>query len=225
LREYGMEIRLPVASGQARALRLGLPRISSCAPPPARRAWSRAGAEFGHWSISTDWQARRRMPQPLQRKLRPLHGRLFVHRLSRVKPDFQGRGLGRSCCATPRGRLQRRTTEATLTTDSTNFAALNLLPLRRLRAIDLLFEFQQTQPDGILKIRACKRHVAHNTSLTDGKAWQLSNSMRFIWNPDLERSEFHDRRAVGFVPRCGGIRQTWFKPPKVAYNHQHTILV
>ncbi|MEI8196475.1 MAG: GNAT family N-acetyltransferase [Phycisphaerae bacterium] len=64
-----------------------------------------------------------------------------------VKEQFQGRGLGRIMLReTIAAAYEAGATEATLTTDATNFAAMNLYRSEGFDPIDLLFEFTLKDP-------------------------------------------------------------------------------
>ena len=119
--------------------------------------WCRAGEEYGHWTEMY-------VDGAFAGECRCLYGENYIKTTGKrllyldyleIKSEYQGRGLGRILLreALVTG-YAAGSTETTLTADATNFAAMSLYRSEGWEPIDLLFEFQQKEPEGLLKIRS-----------------------------------------------------------------------
>ena len=112
-------------------------------------AFSRAGPDFEHWydlyiSGQKAGECHTLFGENYVRGRG--HQSLDVGYLE-VKEQFQGRGLGRIMLREAMAAAyEAGATEATLTTDATNFAAMNLYRSEGFEPIDLLFEFTLKDP-------------------------------------------------------------------------------
>jgi ribosomal protein S18 acetylase RimI-like enzyme len=107
-------------------------------------AFSRAGPDFEHWyDLYINGQ--------MAGECHCLYAENYVRGRGRqaldlnflaVREQFQGRGLGRIMLREAiAAAYQAGSTEMTLTTDATNFAAMNLYRSDGFEPVDLLFEF------------------------------------------------------------------------------------
>lgn len=149
LEQYGTEIRMrrrvhsnPVGTSSGGGPVGEFPRGSELRRLPA---FSRAGPEFEHWyDLYIDGEKAGESHSLFAENYIRGHGkqRLDMTYLE-VKEKFQGRGLGRimlrEAIATA---YEAGSTEVTLTTDATNFAAMNLYRSEEFEPVDMLFEFE-----------------------------------------------------------------------------------